>query len=374
MPEPTAGGRPFVDPGGLLAFWEKYYLAGYLPGGGCTVKWLAGREGSGKTTLLTHLRSRAATLGYLHAHIDAGEVPLGRFDEVYRSVAPLIPVQDLALIVARAVARHVGADRFDPRADGPLETWLVGQGRAQPAVESELRPAFDFLYAQNNIAPPVATVLQRVTEPLIHARSGRPEARDIAGRWLRGERVVAAERRLAGIGMTVDRHGARDVLRSILFAVQCCGEPGLVLTVDRMQALVGAPGKIHYTRMRREDAYEGIRELIDEGARLPGLMIVFAGRPEVFQDTRAGLVSFPALAMRVANEVQASRSNLFNDLVDLDQLWREDWPRYREALVRAYEAPPDVDLDPGIVFAGPISPVKRLVEAIGERGRLNDAG
>ncbi len=352
-----------------MGFWEEHYLTGYLPDGGCAVKWLSGREGSGKSRFMDALRARASSRGYLVAHVDAGDVALGRFDEVYRQVAPLIPVGELAPIVARAVARRLGAQGFDPAAGVALETWLTERGRAPEAVASELQRAFDFLYMERNIAPPVAAALQRVAEPLVLERPRRPEDRDTAARWLRGEKVSATERRRAGIGMALDRYGAREVLRSLLYALQACGESGLVLTVDRLETLVGAPGTVRYTRSRREDAYEGIRELIDEGGLLPGLMIVFAGRPEVFRDERAGLVSFPALAMRVTVEIRTPRPNLFNDLVDLDELWQADWPRHRQALVDAYGAAPDVDLDPGpLIAAGPISPVKRLMQAIAERG------
>lgn len=139
-------------------------------------------------------------------------------------------------------------------------------------------------------------------------------------------------------------------------------------------ALAGADSNglagVHYTAQRRLDAYEGVRELIDEGGGLPGFLIVFAGRPEVFEDERAGLASYPALAMRVQTEVDSDWVNVYNDVQDLDRLWQRDWPRHQKALMQAYGVGDDArDVDLSGVLAGTgISPVRRLVEWLSAHG------
>lgn len=194
----------------------------------------------------------------------------------------------------------------------------------------------------------------------------RPE---IARTWIVGGRVSASERRRAGIGMVIDRFGAREILRSLLYASRLAAGPGLLVTIDDLEALLGGEGAVRYTRMRRDDAYEAIRELIDEGASMPGLFLVFAGRPGVFTDEKAGLRSYAALAMRVEPEVQADRPNPFDDLQDLDAMWRANWAELRHQLEQAYGARSPVAVDTGLlVAAGPVSPVKLLVEAILSHG------
>ncbi len=358
--------RPFVDPGGLLAFWQENYLQDYLPAGGSAVKWLKGREGSGKTALLGQLRRAARGSGYLVAAISARDVQIGRMDEVYRRIVPQIPAQHLGKILARGASDRLGVTLDLDRPDASLERTFQEQGRPVAAAQSDLMRAFDFLYAERNIAPPVASALRRIAEPHVQPSAASEEATKTALAWLQGERVLATARRRAGIGMALDRFRVRDVLRSLLFAIQLCGGAGLVLTVDDLDALISTGEGVKYTRLRREDAYEGIRELIDDGARMPGLMAVYAGRPEVFLDERAGLRSYAALAMRVENEVQTGRPNLFNDVQDLDELWQTDWPQHRLDLARAYGtsagAVQDVEAR-AFPTSGAVSPVKRLVEA-----------
>lgn len=362
----------FVDPGGLLAVWAKDYLDTYLCSGGSTVKWLSGREGSGKSALMAQLRVNARARGYLVAEVGADTTPMGRFDEFYRAVAGQLMPTGLGQMVASQVARELGmAQGWDADGAVSLAEHLSGQGIPAEAVRGEFLRALGFLYRQKNIDPPVATALQRMAEPYLEPSDEAREVAEICSTWLLGRPVSASERKRAGIGVALDRYGARDVFRSLLFAVRSCGGPGIVVTVDRVEALLGGDGTLKYTRLRRNDAYEGIRELIDEGDRLPGLFVVYAGRPEVFRDERAGLSSYPALAMRVVNEVEANRPNLWNDLQDLDQIWRRDWPRYYEELCEVYGrgGRPDVSHLPSIWNQGVVSPVKLLVEALaGGRG------
>jgi len=372
MPEP----RPFVDPSGLVEFWQQEYLDAYVRAGGGSVKWLKGRDGSGKTRVLEAIGERAGALGYLTAALRADEVALGRFDEVYRAVMRQVPVRRIGEAVARTAASRLGAPSWVPGARS-LEEALRQDGRPAAAVQEDLSRAFDFLYEDHDLAPPVVAAVRRMAAPLLIGGEAAWAAAVSAEGWLRGEPLRSAERRHTGIFLALDRYSARDVLQSVLHLLRAVGLPGMVWTIDALERVLQSraaspgdpPSGVRYTALRRLDAYEGIRELIDEGGSLPGLFVVFAGRPEVFDDERAGLVTYPALAMRVETEIQADTVNLFNDVQDLDRLWRSDWPRLERELVRAYGRDEDgLDLSRMLVDA-PVSPVRRLVEYLtGEGG------
>ncbi len=378
MADPVAA-RAFVDPAGLVAFWRQAYLEDYVRDGGASVKWLRGSEGSGKTRVLEAVEDTARQLGYTTARIDAGTVPLGRFDEVYRAVMREMPVERLAQAVAQRAARAVGAAPWSAGGQLSVQDYLVHEGRPLAAIEDGLARCLDFLYASHELEPPVAAAARRLALPYLTGSDVARTEAAAAARWLRGERLPAAERRRTGIYLAVDRYSARDILRSLLFLMRMCGMPGMVWTVDglerllvtrRLERLDGAgaspPTAVRYTATRRLDAYEGIRELIDETGSLPGLLVVYAGRPEAFDDERAGLITYPALAMRVQTEVEADAINPYNDVQDLDRLWQSDWPRHQRALVTAYRNGADVaELDLSTALASAhISPVRRLVELL----------
>lgn len=383
MPELRAE-RPFVDPAGLLAFWRREYLETYVRSGGGSVKWLRGREGSGKSRMLEAIGVTAVGLGYLTARAGAGTGSLGRFDDLYREMMSQVALDDLARGVARVAARRAGAGSWQAGSGLTVEQYLRAEGRPPHAVEDDLARCFDFLYASRNLDAPVAAAARRLAMPYVSDSEPARHDADTAGRWLRGKKLLAAERRHTGIYLALDRYSARDVLRSVLHLLQIAAMPGMLWSIDGLEALLAKKGVagldgadpasvrlpgVYYTPQRRLDAYEGMRELIDEGGHLPGLMIVYAGRPEVFEDDRAGLVTYPALAMRVQTEVDADDVNLFNDVQDLDRLWQSDWPLHERALVSAYgggEGPRALDLA-GVLAGTSVSPVRRLVEWVSSR-------
>jgi hypothetical protein len=294
---------------------------------------------------------------------------------------------DLAQVtvrVAQRAARALGASDWRPDGGLTIEQHLIRQGRPAVAVQEDLPRALDFLFADRNVDPPVAMAMRRMATPLVMRSEAAVADAAVAERWLRGERLKAPERKRAGIYLALDRYSARDVLRAFLYLIQGVGMAGMVWTVDHLEALLigrasvvaaasgdpGASSPLYYTLMRRLDAYEAIRELIDESGRLPGFMIVYAGRSEVFTDDVAGLVRYEALAMRIQNEIEADRPNLYNDVQDLDRLWAADWPRHQRALISLYR--PDAAERPinvaAVVGASAVSPVKRLVDHLLDGG------
>jgi hypothetical protein len=105
------------------------------------------------------------------------------------------------------------------------------------------------------------------------------------------------------------------------------GFSGLVVGIDNMEILAGASSleDIRYTKMRREDAYESIRELIDEIDTLSHTMFVFAFNRDLIEDETAGLKSYQALWMRIQNEIESRRFNRFSDIIDLDKMARQQY-------------------------------------------------
>jgi hypothetical protein len=363
--------RPFVDPGGQIGFWRREYLEDFLRAGGAAVKWLTGRAGAGKTQCLCRVREEARTLGYLTAEVSARRVAIGRIDELYRALMAQLPLREVGRDLALAAARRAGAEGFAADGGQDLEDALVASGRPREAAVQEVRTACDFLFAEPNIAPPMAVALRLLALGCLRPAEAAEGAAS-AERFLRGERIMAAERHAVGITMRLDRYSAREMLRSFLYALRLSGIPGLVVTLDDLEQLLEKERRedaVHYTKMRRDDTYEAIRELIDEGGTLPGLFLVIAGRPEALRDERFGVESYAALAMRVAREVRSTRINPYDDLIDLDEIWQSDWPTHRAALARAYgaEEPRERERE-FLLAASPLSPLRLFLRAIGCEG------
>jgi len=82
---------------------------------------------------------------------------------------------------------------------------------------------------------------------------------------------------------------------------------------------------VHYTKMKREDTYESIRQLIDDIDSMKNIMFVYAFDREMIDNENAGLKSYQALWMRIQNEIVGERFNRFTDMVDLDRLAAQEY-------------------------------------------------
>lgn len=100
-----------------------------------------------------------------------------------------------------------------------------------------------------------------------------------------------------------------------------------------------------YTRLKREDAYESIRELIDEIDTLKNMMFIFSFDGTLIDDESGGLKSYQALWMRIQNEIVSERFNQFTGIIDMDKLAEQsytqetalDMSRRLASLVNRYE-------------------------------------
>lgn len=111
------------------------------------------------------------------------------------------------------------------------------------------------------------------------------------------------------------------MLRSLASFVRKAGYKGLVICVDDLDILQSAKGtdEMHYTKMRRDDTYELIRQLIDDIDTMQYIMFVFGFDRVLMDNENAGMKSYQALWMRVQNEIVSRRFNCFADIADLDR-------------------------------------------------------
>ena len=124
----------------------------------------------------------------------------------------------------------------------------------------------------------------------------------------------------------ITRYNARHMLRSLCEIIRMSGYAGLVVLIDDLEILLSRSSlvRLHYTKMRREDTYESIRQLIDEIDSLRNIMFVFGFDRELFDNENAGVKSYQALWMRIQNEIVGERFNRFGDIVDLDRMAAQD--------------------------------------------------
>lgn len=312
----------------ILDFWKDKYLSNYISQGGSKIKFITGRNGSGKTHFLQLLSIEAEKMNYIPITISAKEIWLHDFKEIYTTVLKKIDLMDRLKLIGFEVVRQLG---YDPSLipDGmTFVDYLSSIGQLGPLTKREIRQQLEHIFLLNPLLDNnFAFACSLLTGGLLgHPVLEEPNKRLLL-LWLEGDREahLSSIRRLGLSPSKINRYNSRHMLRSLVEICRMAGYNGVVISIDNMEILVAKNNveNIHYTRMRREDAYESMRELIDEIDTLKNTMFVFSFDHKLIDDDTNGLKSYQALWMRIQNEVDSTRFNRFADIVDLDRLIEE---------------------------------------------------
>lgn len=309
----------------ILDFWKEKYLANYLSQGGSKIKFLTGCTGSGKTHFLELLAMEADSLGYIPVSFSAREIWLHDFKEIYVAILQQVKLMELLKSCCNEIIRQLGYDPAVIPGNITFTDYLSTLGRLDPLTKREIRHQLDQMFLAN---PLIDNNFALTCSLLTGSLLGHPTIEEPSQRllhyWLEGnhEARLPSLRRLGLSPSRITKYNARHMLRSLAEVCRLAGYKGLVVCIDDMEVLVKADSEepIRYTRLKREDAYESIRELIDEIDTLKNIMFVFTFEKALIDNDKYGLKSYQALWMRIQSEIEGTRFNRFADIVDLDRL------------------------------------------------------
>ncbi len=315
----------YVDPLNLEQFWYQWYLDGFVSAGHGKLKCVVGRPGSGKTHFLRHLGLVASSKGFQVAHIDAGLIKIAAIEDLYRVVAQQMDWDGLlGRTLKRVIQEDLGYLEFD---DAPRAFIRWGEAARQllpNLLRRDLREAIDHHLRSVDWHPDFA---MGVRSWMLEQVSEVPTGDSAAIAWLRGEKLGASQRKAVGAAANINRRNARPCLTSLASLAHLAFGQGLVLLIDNTEVMASATrtdNQPYYTRSARDQAYEMLRQLIDESPFTPYLMTIVAGDEDPLTNARTGFPSYPALWARLETEVQSTKPNLFADFVSLDRLWDAD--------------------------------------------------
>jgi len=308
----------------LVDFISDHYFKEYIACGGSKIKFVTGKPGSGKTHLLQMLSAAAGNQGFITVHISAKDVWLHDFKEIY---AEVIEQTNLMLCLeqcAAQVAAELGHDYGSIPPGMKFVDYLSSIGELDALTKKEIRNQLRQMFIQN---PMIDNNFAIACSLLTGCVLGHPTLENtnitLLHSWLSGSKDVKIPA-LRNLGMSpskITKFNARHMLRSLLETLKMGGFPGIIVFIDNMEMLISATSldNVRYTKLRRDDVYESIRELIDEIDTLKNIMFFFAFNRLLLDDESSGLKSYQALWMRMQNEIVSSRFNKFTDFYDMDK-------------------------------------------------------
>ena len=314
----------------LTDFWKEKYLQEYIRNGGSKIKFVTGRTGSGKTHFLRLMTNVARKEDYKTICFSAKDVWMHDFKEIYVEIFHQCDIFKCLEAVSHQLIQNMGFDHHDIPEDMKFIDYLsendMGDALTKREIRTQLRQLFlDNPMMDNNFA----LACSMLTGSILGYPILEEQNQELLLAWLEGDRTIKLSqlRAMDFYPSRITKYNARHMLRSLTELIRMGGHAGLFITIDDMEILTSRSSleAVHYTKMKREDTYESIRQLIDDIDSMKNIMFVYAFDRELIDNENAGLKSYQALWMRIQNEIVGERFNRFTDMVDLDRLAAQEY-------------------------------------------------
>lgn len=314
----------------LTDFWQEKYLREYVKNGGSKIKFVTGRQGSGKTHFLRLMTAIAEDEQYKTVEFSARDVWMHDFKEIYIEIFHQCDLMECLESVSRQIIQNMGFDFQDIPEGTKFIDYLSGQDMGDALNKREIRLLLKQTFLDNPMLDNnFALACCMLTGSILGYPVLEDQNRDMLLAWLEGDRTVKLSqlRALGFYPSRITKFNARHMLRSLAEVVRLSGYSGLFITIDDLEILISRSSlePVHYTKMKREDTYESIRQLIDDIDTMRNIMFVYAFDRELMDQENTGLKSYQALWMRIQNEIVGERFNRFADMVDLDLLALQEY-------------------------------------------------
>ena len=314
----------------LTDFWEEKYLREYIRDGGSKIKFVTGRQGSGKTYFLQLMTKLARQENYKTVRFSARDVWMHDFREIYIEIFHQCDILDCLEAVSHHLIREMGFDVQEIPDGMRFIDYLSQNGMGDALTKREIRAQLKQIFLDNPMLDNnFALACSMLTGSILGYPVLEEQNRELLLAWLEGDRTIKLSqlRAMDFYPSRITRYNARHMLRSLAEVIRMGGYSGLFIAIDDLEILISRSSlePSHYTKMKREDTYESIRQLIDDIDSMKNIMFVYAFDRKLMDDENAGLKSYQALWMRIQNEIVGERFNRFADMVDLDRLAAQEY-------------------------------------------------
>lgn len=314
----------------LTDFWQEKYLREYIREGGSKIKFVTGRSGSGKTHFLRLMASIAREENYKVARFSTRDVWMHDFREIYVEIFRQCDIMECLEAASRHLIQEMGFDVQEIPAGLRFIDYLSQNGSGDALTKREIRSQLRQMFLENPLLDNnFALACSMLTGSILGYPVLEEQNREMLLSWLEGDRNVKLSqlRAMDFYPSRVTKYNARHMLRSLAEVIRMGGYSGLFIAIDDMEVLVSRSSleQVHYTKMKREDTYESIRQLIDDIDSMKNIMFAYAFGRELLDNENAGLKSYQALWMRIQNEIVGERFNRFADMVDMDRLAAQEY-------------------------------------------------
>ncbi len=318
-----------------LNFLDDQYLSTFIKGGGTAVKFCVADE-MNHSLFKRQLLKRARDKNYFVVQLDSGQTRIQMIDQIFFEAARVVDWASLAEGMSDTACEAAG---FASRAlDGVRSIeelskyYDMDQRELQRDVVKQLQTT---IYRDYKMVHEFRIAMLRLCQFSLSTGQVSDAEYESINAWLKGEIRYITLLKSARIFRKISRANARQMLFSLTHWLVKNGSAGVILVLDLTQLFhkhletdIGPP-QTSYSRGAILDAYESIRQLIDNSNEFANIATFVCVPPEFITDRNRGLDLYQALKLRIYDEVRdENRDNPFGTLVRLGgaDLVREEDP------------------------------------------------
>ena len=308
----------------ISRFYARQYFTSFINDGGSAVRFVTGKHGCGKSHLLALLKAEAADAGYYCFSGSADEILLSDCTELYKSIINNANINGIIERVTQGLLKDLGFAEYDFSNNKTIIDQMSERGELDNITRAEIRT---LIRKKLLNTPNIDNNFGLCCSMLISNKIGLIELEEQSITCLYGwlqvkQGFTLSQFKSEGLlPYRINKLNARMMIRSFAELIKMAEYAGLYISIDNLDAVLSKDSlsAVHYTKMRRDDAYESIRQIIDDTEKSRFVFFVFGFNRDLIDNERAGFSSYQALWMRMQNEISSSRLNYFQSLIDLDK-------------------------------------------------------
>ena len=258
------------------------------------------------------------------ARVDAAQTRVHLLEQVFFDIARQVDWDEPAVVASRravAAAGYPAPPDSGVSLDRLASHYQVDARELKRDVDRQLQQMVHRDYA---MVAEFRTAMLRLCQAQL--RSGQVVDAEHAAvlDWLRGDLRQISVLKSALIFRRIGRHNARHLLFSLAHWLAANDRAGLALVLDIRRlgfARRPSPEERHghyYTKAALLDAYEVLRQLVDNTDEMANCIVMVVASPAFLSDMPRGLDAYQALKLRIFDEVRdVNRDNPLSSLVRL---------------------------------------------------------
>lgn len=315
----------YITPKEWLDTIREEYLHDFIKHGGAAVKFVVLMEDIDHNQLLKLLRKASEEENYLFTSVDAVSTKIHMIDRLFHKVARQVDWDGLSHVFVEKIFTQNGYKLPIQREDFNLRHIAEINKREEMFLRKELRSWLeDKIFHDFKMSQEFRIAMIRLCLNQLDTAGPSVFLNNAVKEWLQGELRSISTLKQALIFQKIARHNARHMLFSLVHWLGVNDKSGLVLALDITRYLISKRSKnpddgFFYSVPAVLDAYEVLRQFIDDTDEMEGLLIVVLASKEFDDlDDRRGLNRYDALKMRIIDEVRdRQRQNPLASLVRL---------------------------------------------------------